>query len=212
MPMRDVIHGDSDINGSIPIEELKRMVHCRVLVARSVIFLIDNDARVQFYTEQSYTIRYQLGEKKFHYIPFLLVTWHRGKPSLFACEAETPLRHQKHAPQWTVAQVWCARHKDIFSLTSDSVLRRCDTLLPNLEFLGVHARQALPSPACEYLLITPASMVGTWSVVVERTPRLQSNFTKSYIWNLLCSWGVSDRSHETAAFRTKSNFVERSTM
>ncbi len=189
MPVCNDTHRDRSITGAIPSEKLGRMVHYRGLIARGVIYLLDHDASVQSYTEQLASIQYQLGEREYDYAPDFLVTWHERKPSLLACNSETYLRDPKHAPQWTAAQLWYARHDCAFTLISDAALRRCGALLSNLELRAVHAHQTLPPPTREYLLKTPASMAGTFTVaeVVERTPLLHPNLPKSSIWNLLYS-------------------------
>ena len=187
MPDQDVTYWDRSIKGAVPSDKLGRMVHYRGLIARGVVYLLEHDARVQSYAEQPCTIRYLLDDSELSYAPDFLVTWYERKSSLLACKTETYIRDPKHTPQWTAAQLWCERHDCDFILISDTALRECSTLFSNLELLALHAHQILPPPAREYLFKTFASMASTFSVaeVVEQTPLLNSNLTKSYLWKLL---------------------------
>ncbi len=187
MPDQNVTYWDRSIKGAIPSDKLGRTVHYRALIARGVFYLLDYDARVQSYAEQPCTIHYALEDSELSYAPDFLVIWYERKSSLLACKTETYLRDPKHAPQWTAAQLWCEHHGCDFMLISDTALRKCGTLFSNLELLALYAHQILPPLAREYLLKTFASMTSTYSVaeVVEQTPLLNSNLTKSYLWNLL---------------------------
>lgn len=187
MPDNTITYWDTSIKGAVPSDKLGRMVHYRGLIARGVIYFLEHDARVLSYAEQPCTIRYTLGDTELSYVPDFLVTWYKRKSSLLACKTETYVRDPKHAPQWTAAQLWCERHDCDFMLITDITLRAYNTFFANLELLALHAHQILPPPAREYLLKTFTSMANTFSVaeVVEQTPLLNANRTKSYLLNLL---------------------------
>jgi hypothetical protein len=179
--------------GAIPSRKLDRMVYYRSQVKRDCIRLLDHDPAVLTYREQPCTIRYVRDSLSYSYIPDFSVTWRQRPLGIIACTWETLVHDPDYLPRWTAAQLWCERHGYAFHLVTETSLLRYKILLSNLKMLTVHAYQALPPQAKEYILkiVMAEPNPLTIAQIVQRTPPLEARETRSYIWHLLATGEIS---------------------
>lgn len=190
MPVRDDMKNPGSYSYAVPTRKLERpvqMVHCNGGIERDYAYLLEFDPMVLSYEEQPCKISYIFDQKKRSYTPDFAVYWRHQLPSLVECKPVSKLNDLENLRKWTAARLWCDQHHYNFVLVTDVALRERSSLLSNIKLLAGHGHQHITPQSKEYLLRTVQGVNGALSIaeLVERTPKLNSNFVRSCVWHLL---------------------------
>ena len=108
MPVRKVSNRGGNVVGRFPSLKMERMIAFESLLERDFIYLLDYDARVEWFEEQPLTIEYEQADRTLHYTPdFQLVE--AGQPVLVECKPEAFVETEDNQRKFAVARDWCAR-------------------------------------------------------------------------------------------------------
>jgi len=147
MPVRKVSSGGRNSIGRFPSLKMGRMIAFESLLERDFIYLLDYDARVEWFEEQPLTIEYQHEDQTAHYTPDFQVVG-AGQQVVVECKPERFVETSDNQRKFAVARAWCAARDWEFRVVTDQQIR-AGHRLTNIIRLTQYARLSL-DPVLRY--------------------------------------------------------------
>jgi len=141
MPVRKVSSGGRNSIGRFPSLKMGRMIAFESLLERDFIYLLDYDARVEWFEEQPLTMEYQHDDQTLHYTPDFQVVG-AGQQVVVECKPERFVETSDNQRKFAVARAWCAARDWEFRVVTDQQIR-AGHRLTNIIRLTQYARLSL---------------------------------------------------------------------
>lgn len=141
MPVRKVSSGARNSIGRFPSLKMGRMIAFESLLERDFIYLLDYDARVEWFEEQPLTIEYQHDDQTLHYTPDFHVVG-AGQQIIVECKPARFVEAPDNQRKFAVARAWCAARGWEFQVVTDQQIR-AGHRLANIIRLTQYARLSL---------------------------------------------------------------------
>jgi hypothetical protein len=157
MPVRKVSNRGGNIIGRYPSLKLGRMVAFESLIERDLIYLLDFEPDVMWFTEQPFAISYQYEGKALNYTPDFHVI-RADQNTLVECKPQKFINTDDNQRKFAAAQAWCAAKGWVFQVVSDRQLRR-GYRVRNVKLLTQFARYSIEPEVkgliCTFLVSAP---------------------------------------------------------
>lgn len=127
--------------GKFPSLKLDRMVGYQSLIERDFIYLLDFDAAVTTYAEQSVSLHYREGSKQRRYTPDFSLAYN-DQNYLVECKHHAFMQSDKNELKWIAARNWCNERGYIFVVVTEAAIR-VGYRLENVKLLTDYARYAV---------------------------------------------------------------------
>jgi len=141
VPVRKVSNRGGNIIGHFPSIKLKRMVAFESLIERDYLYLLDNEAGIEWFEEQPLTIEYWHESKTLHYTPDFHIV-EAGKNVLIECKPFALVDRDENQRKFRAAHAWCIDQGWSFRIVSDHDIRT-GFRLENVKLLTRYARHVI---------------------------------------------------------------------
>lgn len=142
MAVRRVTHHGGNVIGQFPSIKMTRMVGFESLIERDLLYLLDFDSEVYFFSEQPLTIEYAHEGKARHYTPDFHVARTGDRHTLVECKPSHLTETDDNRRKFGAARAWCAERDWEFSVVTDAQLRT-GPRLDNIKRLTAYARHVI---------------------------------------------------------------------
>lgn len=157
MPVRNVSNRGGSVIGRFPSIKMERMIAFESLLERDFIYLLDYDARVEWFEEQPLTIEYQHEDQTLHYTPDFHVIG-AGQQVVVECKPERFVETPDNQRKFAVAHAWCLARGWEFRVVTDQQIRT-GYRLANIKRLTQYARLSL-DPMLRYRIMAVVQDTG----------------------------------------------------
>jgi hypothetical protein len=141
MPVRNVSNRGGSVIGRFPSIKMERMIAFESLLERDFIYLLDYDARVEWFEEQPLTIEYEHEAQTLHYTSDFHVIG-AGQQVVVECKPERFVETPDNQRKFAVARAWCVARGWEFRVVTDQQIR-AGHRLSNIKRLTQYARLSL---------------------------------------------------------------------
>ena len=159
MPVRKVSNRGGNIIGRFPSLKLDRMVAFESLIERDLIYMLDFEPDVTWFTEQPFTIPYQYEGKPRSYTPDFHII-RDDQNILIECKPQKFIGKDDNQHKFAAAQAWCVAKGWVFQVISDEQLRRGHRVR-NIKLLTQFARYDIGSAVRHHIRTFLASTPGS---------------------------------------------------
>ena len=185
MVVRRVTHHGGNVIGKFPSIKLTRMLSFESLIERDLLYILDFEPDVLFFSEQPLTIEYSYEGKTRHYTPDFHVVHIGGRNTLVECKPSHLTETDDNLRKFGIARAWCAARDWEFSVVTDEQLRT-GSRLDNIKRLTAYARHAFATQlkGQAYAILEASPIALTVGEVAQRLSPQQPAEALACLWHM----------------------------